>query len=204
MASIADEVAGGLIWPVSANTHGEMGTSRTPSKLQPLLGPLHHLDDEKREALASSRAFRGKEMAAFHFSRPSFSRFAQRNLERIITTLGHGSLRLVLLQLPARRAYIDAIKSDPDRNALYERMQDVVHGSTSEHVAFVGWEISEDCGLSEDVFVDYGHFTREEPWPSRTVRFRARGAIARCRLGWEEFVVRRAAMNRRGVPAPAE
>lgn len=135
--------------------------SRSPSKLEPLLGPLHHFDDERRRSLANSGAFRGKEMAAFHFSHPSFSGFAQRNLERIITTLGHGPFRLVLLQLPARRAYIGAIKSDPDRSALYERIRDVVRASTSEHVEFIDWEISDDCGLGEDVFVDYGHFTRE-------------------------------------------
>ncbi len=120
-----------------------------------------HWDERQRERAATAGALKGSNIAKVHFFHPEISSFAVWNLDRLLARVAGDSRRVVLAELPAREEYLRAIEQEPASRAFYQQVQELVKARTSENVSFLSWELARDCGLSENIFVDYGHLSRE-------------------------------------------
>jgi hypothetical protein len=151
-----------LMWPLYVRQPLERWQYRAQSpKPAAPPPPIHHWDKDRENNLAQAAAFKGANIVKLHFFRPEMSKFATWNLDRLLSQLRNDSRRIVLVELPARREYLHAIQEDPAKVAFYRDVQGVVRAHASGLVSSVIWEGAADCGLTEDVFVDYGHFSRE-------------------------------------------
>jgi len=151
-----------VVWPL----YERQPLERWEDGVQPVKpavppAPAHHWNKASREKLAGAPAFKGSNIVKLHFFQAEVSSFAVRTLDRLLARVQNGSRKIVLLELPARQEYVRSIENDPTKLAFYRDVQELVEARASGPVRTMMWEVAADCGLTEDVFVDYGHFSRE-------------------------------------------
>jgi hypothetical protein len=153
-----------FVWPLYERRPLEqwLVVPRDPGVRTPNLPPpIPQWDESMSVQLHQNPHFRAPSIAADHFYEPLMSGFAKRNLDRLLTLLRRDGRKIVLVQLPVRDAYLDVAMSTPEGKRLYEAVHDVVRSHVGGSVSAVMCERVRDCGLDEDIFVDYGHMSRE-------------------------------------------
>jgi hypothetical protein len=122
--------------------------------------PSRHWNPKHQRALAADPTFRAESIARYHFHDAAWSDFAGRNLLLVLARLREAGVRVVLVQTPVRDAYLRVAKASPETRRLYEEVGSFVAAEAGDGVTLAQCERGRDCGLSDRVFVDYGHMTR--------------------------------------------
>jgi hypothetical protein len=148
-----------LIWPVYQRRPFLQWDYPDPLQAAIPPPPRIHYDLQSRMYLANLEGFRGDKIAAKHFYNAAMSTWAKRNLDVLLSQVRSPTRHVVLLQLPARSAYMGAVNADPQTRALLREVADFVRAHATADILPLTWELASDCGLEEDIFVDYGHFT---------------------------------------------
>lgn len=156
------ELLGDFVWPLYLRRplqRWEQDGQKV--KADPPFSPPIHWDNKSRDALAASANFKSAHVANMHFADFEMSLFTQRSMAALVAAVRKPGRRVVLLQLPARREYVNATDVSLQLTPLFRSVRDVVLSQSSADVTPLIWELPQDCGLTEDIFVDYGHFSRE-------------------------------------------
>jgi len=80
-------------------------------------------------------------------------------LKELVASISAPNRRIVLFHPPVRRGYLAAINNDPTNRAFFDRFEKEVRGLASPDVEVLFWKSTDECGLSDDLFYDYGHAT---------------------------------------------
>jgi len=152
---------GDYLWPLSKRRPLEQWDAPTSLAIAaPPPPPIHHTDPATAAYLAKQEAFQPEHIAANHFFDPEVSAFTARNLSLLLAAVTTKPEReIVLLQLPARRGYFDTVEKSPQGRAFYDEVQRIADSQSGNHVHVIAWHTADECGLQEDIFVDYGHLS---------------------------------------------
>jgi len=140
-----------------------IGWLRAPWTALPLLpGPSRHWSPGSKRDPKVERLFRADRIALDHFHRPQLSHFAVRNLEGFLRSLRDEEVRVLLVQIPARRGYLETARQQPGGREFLAAVQAVVdEASRAAGVDLLECPLPESCGLGAGDFNDYGHMNRE-------------------------------------------
>jgi tetratricopeptide (TPR) repeat protein len=120
--------------------------------------PIYHYQQDAYLSLANNPAFSARQIVQDHLNDFEFADYKAEYLRRLIGLAEKRAKRIVLVQPPVRREYIDAIYSNPQYLDTYIHYVLFIHGLESGKVASIIWQTPEDCGLTDSIFIDYGHF----------------------------------------------
>lgn len=157
------QLLGEMVWPIYQRRTLEQWIttlSSTPVRAA-LPRPSVHWNEAWQARLAGAHGFQPDTMVRDHFNDPRMSAFARRNFADLVREARRGGARVVIVTLPTRDAYVDAIHADPERAAFVASI-DALIASLLEPgmVEAIRCERASDCALDEAIFVDYGHLHR--------------------------------------------
>ena len=153
-----------MIWPtyqrrgLAAWLH--FATTRwSPVPSLPIRSP--HWDEKQHAAIRRQKFLQANSIVLDHFHEPAMSSFALRNFRALIGEIRSQGARVVVVHLPTRPAYERAIRRDTAKSKLVELIDNEIDSILDDGVYAVGCRLAGECGLTQSVFVDYGHFNYE-------------------------------------------
>jgi len=90
----------------------------------------------------------------------SLSRFELHCLDALLAVLRDSNARVVLMRLPARREYLATARGLPGGRAFIEQVDREIATRLDSRVELFACPRARDCGLRDDIFVDYAHMSR--------------------------------------------
>jgi hypothetical protein len=121
--------------------------------------PLYHYNVGAFQSLANNPDFFAQNIAQEHLNNYEFTNKNAEYLKRLIHLAEKKSTKkIILLQTPVRKEYMDVIYNNPKYAETYTQYLQFIHSLENENVHSIIWETPKDCGLNDSVFVDYGHF----------------------------------------------
>ncbi len=122
---------------------------------------VYHKHEWAYKALLNTPTFQAPLIAHDHLNNFEFDEYKARHLRRLVGSAQKKTGRIVLLQPPVRKEYMDVIYMNPGYLATYRKCLQFIHGLENEKVRSIIWETPKDCGLNDSIFIDYGHFSKE-------------------------------------------
>jgi tetratricopeptide (TPR) repeat protein len=132
-----------------------------PKPMNPDDIPKYHYDPSAYKMVAEEPKGTAQFQAHAALNDFEFAPYKAEYLQRLIRLAEKKSKKIVLLQPPLRNEYIDIMFDTPKYLEGHIRVVKFLHSLESENVSTIIWERPEDCGLTDSVFIDYGHFNRE-------------------------------------------
>jgi len=120
--------------------------------------PAYHYNLEAFQSLANSPIFFAQNIAQDHMNNYEFANHKAEYLKRFIHLAEKKSKKIILLQPPVRKEYMDVIYNNPKYAETYIQYLRFIRSLVNENVHSIIWETPTDCGLNDSVFIDYGHF----------------------------------------------
>jgi len=129
---------------------------------EPLLSvPLYHYQQEAYQSLASNPIYSARQIVKDHLNDFEFAAYNAQYLRRLLLLAEKRAKKVVLLQPPVRKEYIDEIYQNAKYLDPYIQYIQFIHGLENDKVSSIIWQTPEDCGLNESIFIDYGHFNAQ-------------------------------------------
>jgi len=122
---------------------------------------IYHYNQRAAKALAAHPAFKARPIAQCHLSNFEFAYHKGNYLLTVLDYLKNTKAKIVLLQPPVRKEYMDVIYNNPQYLSTYKKIRSFLQTLKSKTVEIVIWETPENCGLNNSIFIDYGHFNKK-------------------------------------------
>ena len=120
--------------------------------------PTFQYNLEEFQSLAKSPIFFAQNIAQDHMNNYEFAKHKAEYLKHLIHLAEKKSKKIILLQPPVRKKYMDVIYNNSKYAEGYIQYLRFIHSLENDNIHSIIWETPKDCGLNESVFVDYGHF----------------------------------------------
>ncbi|MGP8154091.1 MAG: hypothetical protein ACLQBQ_08115 [Smithella sp.] len=121
--------------------------------------PLYQYDVGFVQSIANNPNFFAQNIAQNQLNNYEFANHKAEYLKRLIHLAEKKSTKkIILLQTPVRKEYMDVIYNNPKYAETYTQYLRFIHSLENENVHAIIWETPKDCGLNDSVFIDYGHF----------------------------------------------
>jgi hypothetical protein len=131
----------------------------TGEHVEPQLSiPIYHYSMKAYQSLANDPNFFPYQIAQDHLNNFEFAEIKAQYFKRLISLLERYSNNIILLQPPVRQQYMEVIYNNAEYLTTYMKVLEFMHSLENQNVHSIIWETSQDCGLDDSIFVDYGHF----------------------------------------------
>ncbi len=128
-------------------------------KVEPhLTVPAYHYRAEAYNELATDPRFSAPSIGQDHMNNFEFAENKAEYLKSLVQLAEKKTKKIVLLQPPVRKEYMDVIYNNPKYLETYKEVLQFIHSLENEKVHSIIWETPKDCGLDDSIFIDYGHF----------------------------------------------
>jgi len=140
----------------SALTYCRHGANRPPVPYEP---PAYHTDPKIAALQRADPDFFPQNISRMHMNDYQFSRYWQNTLERLLSRLAHANIPVIFIHPPVKREYYRYVECDSHRQAEYNRLLAYM-ADLARRYPFLDYKTPPDCGLDDQAFIDYGHFTK--------------------------------------------
>ncbi len=123
--------------------------------------PVYQFDPQAYQAMANDPNFTAGQITRYQLNDFKFAPYKAEYFKRLIKLAEKNAKKIVLLQPPVRKEYIEAIYNNPKYFNTYIQYVQFIHGLENEKISSIIWQTPEDCGLNESIFIDYGHFNAQ-------------------------------------------
>ncbi len=142
---------------IRAAEHLAKGPSETAGTLP---RPPYHADRTLEHKLRDNPNFFAENISQYHMTNYTFSTTKANEFSRFLRTLTGQGITVLLVHPPVRKAYFNYVLTDPNRRKEFDKHLSFLDKLGAEY-DFVNWQTPAEGGMSDDVFVDYGHLSLE-------------------------------------------
>jgi hypothetical protein len=144
------EAVGSFVWPYLVDRRSLMQWLGGPAAHGVRPAPRYGERPAQYSPLAAAQE---------HMSEFSFSNRMAEMWQEAAAALNRRGVRMLVVQPPANTIYITWIKQH--QGGAYLRYRTFIQGLSAPGVLVRLYEMPSELGMQDDVFADYGHFTRE-------------------------------------------
>jgi len=121
--------------------------------------PKFHYDEAARQKQLHDENFYAENISRCHLYDYEFSSRLQTVFLRLLSFLQAHDIEVVIVHPPVRKEYYRYVARGARHAEFLEHVSFIKSLIPSHHVVY--WEVPEDGGLTDEVLIDYGHFTKE-------------------------------------------
>jgi len=120
--------------------------------------PWYHSDMEAEAKQRDNPDFFPENISRCHMLDYKFSNNRTKRFEQFLQDISDQGHEVILVHPPVVAEYYEYVNSDEKRRREFEKHKKFLDDLSSKYV-FVNWQIPMDAELTDDIFVDYGHFS---------------------------------------------